>query len=924
MRSLGWLVPLLLVGPIVPTFGQARPDAEPATATGPDWLLPVPELRPDKRVPTLRQVVGHAWARDISNHAQIERYVRALAAAAPDRTRLETYARSFEGRPLYYLVISSPENMKRLDAIRANNLRLSDPRRTTPDEARERVADTPALVWLAYGVHGNETSSCDAALITAYHLLADQRGETRKLLEDTVVFIDPMENPDGRERFINVYRETRGSFPDAEPFAAEHTERWPGGRFNHYLYDMNRDWFLQSQRETRGRVTSFLHWMPHIYVDAHEMGRDAHYYFDPPMDPINDLILPRQRDWFQRLGRQQAARFDQYGFPYTTREMFDAFYPGYGSTWPTMHGSIGILWEQAGVRGLVIGRSDETRLHYHDAVRHHYVSGLATIELAARHRAELVGDFYQARSDAVRLGRDGPVHDFFLLAGKSPSRAAQLARLLERNGIEVRRVAKDLRVKASSSTDDEPKDRAVPAGSYHVPVTQPGGRLARILLDRHADMGKEFVKRQLDRLSRRLGDEIYDVTAWSLPLAFDVPCVAALEAAVLDTEPLQASDYAAPPAAAAAGADSFEPPLAVYGGGGAVLHGPAKLAYLVSGDDAGVPAALAGWLRQGLRVHVADQPLLLAGSDFPRGTLILRVAENPATLHATVTTAARRYGLKVHATDTGWVTRGAHLGGPEVRWVKPPRVALVVDRPASYTVGHTWYLFDHVWQYPVTRFSGRNLAALDLSKYNVLVLPDGGYSDEDAPNATQVGRIREWVRAGGTLILVKGAASWATGEKVALLATKPERRPVKGAPAIADAASTPPITPTGSSADPRPTEPPDPVSGAFLHTAVYDDHWVTFGCNASLPVMMNGNLIFAPLGPTDGRNLVTFAPADRVLASGFCWPDTLRMLAGKPYLLYQALGEGHIVAFADDPNFRSMFPATQRLFYNAFMFGPGH
>src|SRR5262245_15021619 len=432
----------------VPSRGQESEDRK-----SPTWLLPVGTLQANGKIPTLQEVVGHTWGEDVSSYAEIERYLHVLVASEPDRTRLETYGQTYEGRTLYYLIISSPQNIERLQEIRGNNLRLADPRETSPDDARQLVSESPAIVWLAYSVHGNETSSSDAALITAYHLLADQSDATREALERLIVILDPIQNPDGRERFMNVYRETRGTFPQSEPLATEHIERWPGGRFNHYLFDMNRDWFLQSQAESRGKVAAYLQWHPQIYVDAHEMGRDAQYYFDPPMDPINDLILPRQREWFHRLGKHQADQFDKYGFAYTTREMFDAFYPGYGSTWPTMHGGIGILWEQAGVRGKIIDRSDETQLSYHDGVRHHYISGLATIETAVANREQLLEDFHQARSDGVRFGREGPIRDYFLLEERTPYRAAQLAELLARNGIELRRVQSPLRAQTTSMND---------------------------------------------------------------------------------------------------------------------------------------------------------------------------------------------------------------------------------------------------------------------------------------------------------------------------------------------------------------------------------------------------------------------------------------------------------------------------------------
>ena len=497
----------------------------------PRWLLPAPELQPDPKTPTLKQIVGHDWGADITSFDQAERYLQALAKAAPDRLRLVPYGQSYEGRTLYYLTISSPENLRREKEIRIHNLLLADPRRTPPETARELIAKAPVLVWLAHNIHGNETSSTEAALLTAYHLAADQRPATKKMLEEIVVFIDPTQNPDGRQRFLNDYRENRGVFAESNPWASEHTEGWPGGRFNHYWFDINRDLFLQSQRETQDRVAAYLRWQPQIFVDAHEMGRNNTYFFVPPGNPINPFLLLRQNEWLFNLGRHQAKYFDEYGFPYTTREIFDGFYPGYGSEWPLMQGGIGILWEQAGVRGMVVDRDDETKLHYHDAVRHHYISALATIELAAQHREQLLKDFYSARERGLQLGHDGPIRHYFLLAHRRPHHAARLAQLLRNNGVDVYRVAAPLTASCTDISGNAKRKRTIPPGSYHVPVAQPAGRLVRTLLDRHVDMGDEFVKLQLRRNEQRLPDEIYDVTAWSLPLAFDVECLAVEEAA---------------------------------------------------------------------------------------------------------------------------------------------------------------------------------------------------------------------------------------------------------------------------------------------------------------------------------------------------------------------------------------------------------
>ena len=877
-----------LLGPaalVMPLAAQ-----EPSPKKDPAWLLPVPELQADPQIPTLKDVVGHRWGQEISSHAEIERYLHALVKAAPDRCRLVKYGQSNQRKDLYTLIITSADNLKRIEQIREQNLALADSRVTSARRAEEIAAQAPAVVFLAYCVHGNETSPSDAALLTAYHLLADKRAETRDLLDKLVVIIDPLQNPDGRDRFVNFHRETRGRFAEDSPLAADRLERWPGGRSNHYLFDMNRDWYLQSQKETVARVAAFLRWKPQVFVDAHEMGPNSSFFFDPSTEPYNPHTLKRQKDWHMKIGRNHAEHFDRHGFAYTTREMFDGFGPQYGSTWPILHGSIAILWEQAGVRGPVIAREDQTKLYYHDGVRHHYISGVATLEAAAKNRRELLLDFHKNAADSVQLGETGPIRAFVLLEGKRPARTAALAQMLTHNGIEVRRVSAAAKVQAADTLTEKTREHAIPAGSYFIPLNQPASRLALTLLERHQEMGAAYIKRQEDRVKRGLPDEIYDSTSWSLPFAFDVSCLGLSTSASIKSEPF------------ANGASS-----------GKFIRGDKvpRIGYLLNGDDDNVLPALCQWLRRGLRVHVFSEPTRVNGVAFPRGSLLLRVAENPNALHDDVAAAVKAHGLIVHAVNNAFVEDGASLGGPNVHWTKPPRVLLMTDRPATYAVGHTWYLFDQVWRYPVTRIAGRSLAQVDWSQFDVCILPDGDYSGEDAPTADVVRRLKDWVRGGGTLITVGGASAWATGDKVKLLASKLETR--KSDDDKADEKKN-----DKKKADKRP---PLDVPGVFLKATVDDDHFTTWGVNKETVIYYAGNRIFTPLKESAGKNLVTIVDRPDLLASGYCWPETLRLLPGKPYLLHQSLGRGNIVAFADDPTYRAFSPNLQRLFFNAVFFG---
>jgi hypothetical protein len=280
--------------------------------------------------------------------------------------------------------------------------------------------------------------------------------------------------------------------------------------------------------------------------------------------------------------------------------------------------------------------------------------------------------------------------------------------------------------------------------------------------------------------------------------------------------------------------------------------------------------------------------------------------------------AAEKYQLEIHAADTGYVSEGAHLGGPHVKWVRPPKVVLLVNRPASYSVGHTWHLFDQQLKYPVTRVAGRNLSGLELHPYNVLVLPDGSYGS-DILGETELNRIKQWVGQGGTLVLLKGAAAWAADKKVGLVAGERRRKPVQPKNKAGAGKEE-----SAKSGDTDATELPDSVPGAFLLADVFQEHWMTFGCPEKLDVLFRGNLILSPPPANKGRSLVTFQEEKKVLVSGFCWPKTLELIGGAPYVVHQPLGKGHVVAFMDDPNFRAMYPSLQRLFINAVMFGPGH
>ena len=485
-RRPGYLVPLALSFLINPAFAEE-----------PFW--PDAELSAD--VPTLTSVLGHDHGEKISAPEQLVRYLEALADAAPERTRLVEYARTWEDRPLVYLVVGSRENLARLDDIRSGMQQLADPRQITADEAARLIDDLPAVVWLSYGVHGNEISSGDASLVLAHHLLAATDETFRTITENTLAIIDPAQNPDGRARFVHHYQQHTGIEPAPSPIAAERREAWPGGRTNHYLFDMNRDWFALTQPETRGRIKIMLEYFPLVHADVHEMGTDSTYYFPPPARPFNPHITEQQKAGLDALGKGMADVFDSFGFDYFTREVFDALYPGYGDSWPTLHGSLGMTFEMASARGLAGQRRDGSIVTYRDGVHRQFAATVGTLMVAARDRKALLEAFYDYRRSAVDDDRvyGVPVN------GNDASIVYQLADRLAFQGVEVDVTRRSTRLCGEQMA----------AGSLVIRAGQPAGRLVRTLMDPESPMREDFLAEQERRRAKGLGVELYDVLGWS-------------------------------------------------------------------------------------------------------------------------------------------------------------------------------------------------------------------------------------------------------------------------------------------------------------------------------------------------------------------------------------------------------------------------
>ena len=877
----------------------------------------------DPAIPTVKKILGYEPGERIAPHAQLMKYFEALAAAQPNRVKLIEYAKTWENRKLIVAIVGSEANIKRLTEIQAGMKKLSDPRKTNDTDAQKLIGNLPAIVMLAYGVHGNEISSPDAAMMTAYHLLAAKSDKTvDAILANTLIMIDPTQNPDGRDRFVHNFEIAEGLEAIANPLAAEHAEPWPGGRTNHYMFDMNRDWFAMTQPETRGRIKTMLDWLPVVFVDLHEMGGDSTYYFAPEAIPYNPHIVKNQRESLFWFGKNNAKYFDQFGFRYFTREVYDAFYPGYGASWPIYYGSIAMTYENASSRGLLWEKSDGTVFSFAQSVQKHFVASISTCETAATNRKALLENFWNYRRTAIEEGKTEPIKEYVLLRSGDTSAADKLADLLAAQGIEVRKSKDAFQVEGTQA----------PQGSYLISAAQPMKRMIRTLLDPDTKLEEDFLKEQERRRKKKQRDEIYDVTGWSLPIQYNVQQVISKSSLTVPGEMVVAGKMPA----------------------GKVEGGKATVAYLVPWGTQAGGRFLAEAFKADLKVLSAGKFFTQAGRKYPNGTLILQVKENPESIHDTVARLAMTTGADVVAVNTSWVDEGPNYGSNNTISLKKPNIAIVWDSPVSgASAGATAFVIERQFGYPVTRIRTRSLGMVDLNKFQVLIVPEAqGNLVGELSGAIR--RIKDWVAAGGVIVGVGSGTGFLANAQVGLLPLQQEllarETPAPaGTSPVAEAGGR--RTATGAAAPPTAAVPaadggpvagkiftkeedylkaiqsdremPDDVAGVLCKAKVDTESWIGAGAQEYVNVLVNGRAIYSPIKIDRGINAAVYAGPAEILQSGYMWEENKKQLAYKPLVVVAREGRGLVVGFTADPNYRGYLDSMNILFINAVLRGPG-
>ncbi|MDQ3556850.1 MAG: M14 family metallopeptidase, partial [Gemmatimonadota bacterium] len=682
------------------TLCRTRPAAMPGLALLFALLLVLPLAA--QMPPSPEQVLGYPLGAHFTDHAGVREYARALAAASPV-VEFRPYGTTPERRELFQLVIARADRLGRLDGILAANAELARPE-TSAARAREIAATNPAVVFFSYGVHGNESSSSEAAMWTAWDL-ARGAPEVAGALDSLVIVIDPVANPDGRDRYVGWFRSVVGATPNPSPQAREHREPWPGGRFNHYLFDLNRDWAWATQPETQARLATWWRWNPQVHVDFHEMGFNSSYFFFPAAAPINPIYPEHVLRWGRRFGQGNAAAFDARGWPYYTAEAFDLFYPGYGDSWPSLTGAIGMTYEKAGhgMAGLAIVQTSGDTLTLAQRATEHRVAGQATLRTTAAGKTALLADYAAGQRSAGQGAAD-----VLLVPGADPSRAEALVAHLRRQGIEVERAE---RAFSSGGTAFAGWSRrgSFPAGTYRVRARQPQGRLALTLLQPETELRAQYS---------------YDISAWSLPYAYGVEAHRASPGGGAGWQPVTGTGTERLGQATAA------PPAASYG-------------YLIAPGE-GTAARVMALLESGVRVRVLARPSTHAGRRWPAGTWFVPVRGNDSLQVRLGRAALGEAALPVR---TGLSEDGIDLGSDNAPPVRIPRVAVLSGEgitPTSF--GAHWFYLEREAGMRFDALRVEELPRLTLRDYDVIVVPDA--ASRAFPQPVQ-DALKGWIEGGG-------------------------------------------------------------------------------------------------------------------------------------------------------------------------------
>ncbi len=816
----------------------------------------------DLSIPKPEDVIGHKIGDRHTRTSQIVDYYESIASVS-DRVALDDHARSHEGRRLIHAIVTHPDNHKNLENIRIENVKISD----MPNQMKNKNLDKmPLVAYLGFSIHGDEASGAEAAVLLLHHLAAGQGDEIDQILRNTIIIIDPMFNPDGRDRFANWANGNRGIVPTTDTQDREHNQPWPRGRTNHYLFDLNRDWMPVTQPESQGRVKLFHHWRPQFLLDVHEMGRNSTFFFQPGIKSRTNPNTPKEGvELTYKIAPFFAKRLDDIQSMYYSEQSYDDFYYGKGSTYGDIHGSVGILFEQGSSRALET-ESNQGKLTYAFTVRNQYMATLGAIDGLVALRKEFLRyqrDFY-ATSSAVAT--KNKIKGYLINLKENRTRVQMLVKTLQSHRVDAYTLKKPITVKGKRFNKGE---------AVIIPTNQPQTR---------------FIAGVMEKVTAFEDSLFYDVSAWTLPLAFGVDYY----------EVKQKPDAFLGAKLKAMNLD-----------GGELVGGKATSAYLMPWNRYFNPKSLYSILDRGILPRITTAPFSaeVAGKSmqFKRGTIVIPVVQRDADatitaaeLHRLMEKLVSEDHVQIYATNSSSTPSGPDLGGAFQGVLKKPHVALLSGAGTSaYGSGEIWHLIDNRMNIPVSRLNAENLNRNKLSKYNTIIFPDGYYSKLDS---TDVNHLKEWVSSGGTLISVQSGSKWIVdnnvideelveNQKLALDIPYDQVRLVTGAQRI---------------------------GGAIFNINIDNTHPLGYGYRNKHPVFRRGYTFFK-LSESAAANVGRYT--NKPLLSGYVSEEKLAGIKDTASIIAKKQGSGHVVMFADNPAFRAFWYGTNGLLLNAIFFG---
>ncbi len=794
----------------------------------------------NEAIPTPESILGFQVGEWHVSHDKLAEYMKALANAS-DRISVENRGTTYEGRPLLLLTITSAKNHQNIETIRTEHLKLSD----ATNSSTAAVENMPLVVYQGYSIHGNEPSGANAGLLVAYYLAAAEGDYITELLDTTVILFDPSYNPDGLNRFASWVNTHKNQIITSDNNDREYDEAWPRGRTNHYWFDMNRDWLVGQLPESQARIKSFHQWKPNILTDHHEMGTNSSFFFQPGIPSRTHPLTPKlNQKLTKEIATYHAKAFDKIGSLYYSEESFDDFYYGKGSTFPDINGGIGILFEQASARGHS-QNSDNGVLTFPFAIRNHFTAALSTLRAGKNMRTDLLNyqrNFYKNAQKEVAKDKNKAI-----VFGDAADKAKtfRFAEMLQRQKIKFHKYTKN-------------------ESNYVIPMNQPNYRM---------------IKGMFEKRTKFQDSLFYDVSAWTLPLAFDIDYSYATNTSNVGSE---VTDVTFPQGKVSA---------------------KSNYAYLFEWDEYYTPKVLYHILKAGIRAKVAMKPFTLNGKSYDYGTIMIPVQnqkKNTNDMHSMLTTIAAATGVNIDAANTG-LTVGIDLGSSNFRALKLPKIAILVgDGINSYDAGEIWHLLDTRYDIPVTKLSTKNLSRADLTSYTAIIMPNT--SGNSLKSATK--NLKTYVQNGGTLIGYRNSLKWLNTNKFIKLDFKKSKGETKNV-----------------AFDQRQNfRGAQFIGGAIFEAEIDRTHPISFGYNDTKIALFRNTTIFVkPDSIGTYKNALQYTK--NPLLSGYISKENLKKLGGTIPFKTANMGKGKVIVFTDNTNFRAFWYGTNKLLMNAIYFG---